>query len=163
MHSIPGDEARSGADARERTTAGCARGLCRSRLATLLAALLVPAFAPAAASAAPPTPAPACTHAVVNPEVETVACALPGGPRRYRLDVHFVGSHDDTDLSIAAALDGRPYACAPGSKTSLFAADGNVALHCLVDTGDAVGQDRQLELTLTIKHAQYESFDLTLE
>lgn len=116
---------------------------------------------PAVGSAAEQTPT--CAYATVNPEVGTLTCPLPAGAasRGHRLTVRFSGSHDDTKAKIDAALDGVPYPCADGSKTSLFAEDGNVSLFCRVAAGAGAG--RTLVLTITVTHAQYEGFELARE
>ena len=137
------------------------RPVVRALRALSVVALGVPPFAAAdggagavtAAASTPATPGRGafCDTAPINPEAMGIACALPPvGTTRVRLIAEFVGSHDDTKLSLVVTLDGKPIDCLPGSKTSLFAEDGTVALWCIADVG---GARPVVAATATIHHA----------
>lgn len=97
-----------------------------------------------------------CASKELNPQVQQVTCTLPAGAQRFRFRADFAGSHDDTKLSLAPTLGGKPTACGSGSKTDLFAEDGEVSLTCRVDV--SADAPRQLVVDLNIHHAQYVDF-----
>lgn len=83
-----------------------------------------------------------------------------GTTQLFRFKANFSGSHDDTKARMVTTLNGRPLACAAGSKTSLFAEDGDVSLECRFSVTEAAGTEHLLAVTLFWYHAQYMDFEL---
>ena len=121
----------------------------------LLSSLLSTLVAGASHAAATET----CTSESSTFDSRTITCVIEGTDtsQRYRLQANFTGGHDDTKASLVASLDGSPFACAPGSKTSLFGEDGEVSLWCDVASLPA-GRQSALQVTVTWGHAQYADF-----
>jgi hypothetical protein len=128
-----------------------------------LGLFILPTLAAPAAPRPEPSDAVACVPS--NPtggDIRIVTCRLPAN-RGHRLTVNFGGGHDDTSASISATLDGQPTQCGAGSKTSLFAEDGDVSLSCRIDAaGDAVAV-QTLVVTVLWSHAQYRDFVVVAE
>lgn len=82
-----------------------------------------------------------------------------GQPLRFKVD--FVGSHDDTQLSMTLTLDGAPVACSKDSKTWLNGEDGNVSLDCHFVLDGTAGTKRTLVATVNIWHAQIVAVELS--
>lgn len=88
--------------------------------------------------------------------------ARGAAPRRLRLVAHFSGGHDDTRASLVEpTLDGRPLACAPGSKPGLYGEFGDVKVDC----GFVVepGAGGQLRMTVRWSHAQFVGAELVAD
>ena len=104
----------------------------------------------------------ACSARPVPTDSQVVTCtvdrSMAGRPLRF--EARFVGSHDDTRIRLDATLDGAPLTCGVGSRTSLFAEDGEVGLDCrfVAPGSDAAAV---LEVALTVHHAQYVSASVT--
>ena len=92
----------------------------------------------------------ACTAREANPEKQDVKCAVQAA-RNYRFRASFSGSHDDTLVTLSAAVDGAPMACDAGSSTRLFGEDGDVQLLCLFSTRLA----GDVDIVLVHRHAQF--------
>ena len=122
---------------------------------------LAVAGALASAKAAEPS---ACAARLVLPESQDVRCPLDPSAlgRPMRFVAQFTGSHDDTRLGLTATLDGRPLICAPGSRTSLVAEDGEVSLDCRFRIDPRTTQP-VLEVALSVHHAQYLSAEVVHE
>ena len=117
-----------------------------------------------AAQAAPASrPADPCTvSGATGGDIRVVTCTVAAGGT-YRLSFRFRGGHDDTSASLSASLDGRPFDCGVGSKTTLFAEDGDIELHCRAEVAGDVGTDRSLMVTVLWSHAQYRDFSFSSE
>lgn len=108
-----------------------------------------------------------CTAVRVPADSQDVTCVLDpatlGQPLRFV--AAFAGSHDDTRLKLDATLDGEPLTCADGSRTSLFAEDGEVHLDCRFRAVAAKnsGAPPVLKVALTVHHAQFVSSSLAPE
>ena len=92
-------------------------------------------------------------------DTREIECAIPGAAQRLSFKALFAGGHDDTSASMTLNLDGTPLACDPGSKTKLFAEDGNVFLECRFSL-DAGAAPRKLGVALVWSHAQYTGVEL---
>lgn len=90
----------------------------------------------------------------------TVQCRLPPGAQQYRFVAHFSGGHDDTKAVLRPSLDGTPLACDSGSKTRLFAEEGEVSLDCSFSTPPS-GEAARFDVLLTWSCADYERAVLT--
>jgi hypothetical protein len=131
-------------------------------LLCLIATLFFQANAAAAAVGVPPAPsATACSVREVTADSQEIDCPLIGAAsaRRYRLQVHFSGGHDDTSASMSPTLDGAPLACDAQSKLTLFAEDGDVSLHCTFAVPAKPGARYVMRTTFTWNHAQYTRFE----
>lgn len=89
-------------------------------------------------------------------------CPLGVG-QNYTFRAHFTGSHDDTVLSLKAALDGETVACAEGSKTESRFEDGDISLECRFSIANAAGVTSVLGVMLKWHHAQYTGFELGVD
>jgi carbon monoxide dehydrogenase subunit G len=122
---------------------------------TLLAAM---AGAPSAtAQAIPP-----CQTVQARHDRLAVRCPWPADAMGLRFEAHFAGSHDDTEASLAATLDGTPLACAAGSKTRIDSTqdEGDVTLSCQLSAPVGGGAARQLVFQLRWYHARYTGFEV---
>ncbi|UUX97230.1 hypothetical protein [Aquabacterium sp. J223] len=121
------------------------------------------ALAWAGLSALPPAAAqaPACQALPRGTKSLVATCTLPAGTARpWRFRAHFEGSHDDSEVTIdSAVLDGRPLACADGSKTASRFEDGDVTLDCGF-TAPAGAAARRLVVTLSLHHLQLDRTEL---
>lgn len=82
-----------------------------------------------------------------------------GAPQNIRLVASFIGSHDDTELSMLATLDGAAVVCQAGSKTESTYEDGDVSLHCGFQFTAAAGNTAVLSIQLNHYHAQPDTMD----
>ncbi len=95
-------------------------------------AILVLALLASTAGASPAV-APSCQTATLNDEEGEPVCTLPAsaGVREFRFKARFLGSHDDSQVSLRLiALGGVPVACRQDSKTESRFEDGVVTLDC---------------------------------
>lgn len=125
------------------------------RLATLLLGLIqLPCHA------APPSPD--CEVQSQTYDSREVSCTIPAASqtRRFEFIARFSGSHDDTRASIRPSLSGQPLVCDEGSKTSLFAEDGDVSLQCRFTLQVAARDGARLLVTVRWSHAEYTDFQL---
>lgn len=131
----------------------------------LLPALVLTLGLPAHAQTPPPTTSPPCESTTPRNERREVACTLgtDWASRPLRFEARFSGSHDDTTLSLAATLDGRPLACGPGSKTASEYEDGDISLSCRFTLPDSSAKPPVLRVLLSWYHAQYTDFTLVAE
>ncbi len=84
------------------------------------------------------------------------------GVQQALFKVRFLGSHDDTQLSMTPALDGLPLTCGPGSKTSSRFEDGEITLECRFVIEAKVDSTHLLKMEIVWTHAQYDGFEFTL-
>jgi hypothetical protein len=75
--------------------------------------------------------------------------------------VMFLGSHDDTILSMTASLNGQPLTCDPGSKMSSRFEDGEISLECIFPVKAGAGAKQVLEMSIVWTHAQYAEYEIT--
>ena len=96
-------------------------------------------------------------------DVREAQCAIAATDRAQALSfkVLFAGGHDDTSASMTLKLDGQPMTCDPGSKTRLFAEDGNVFLECRFQL--PAGKPHALGADVVWSHAQYTAIELHAE
>lgn len=87
-------------------------------------------------------------------------CPLPAATRHFRFRANFSGGHDDTKASMTATLDEQPLTCEEGSKTRLFAEEGDVSLECRFSIAGASTAEHLLRVTLVWSHAEYTDFAL---
>ena len=107
-----------------------------------------------------PPPGSAC-EASANPgDSREVTCPVvaTGALQRFEFTVTFVGGHDDTKASIAVRLDGAPFDCEPGSKTSLYGEDGEVSLACRFALTAPAASRHAFAAEVIWTHAQYKAF-----
>jgi hypothetical protein len=119
----------------------------------------------AVTSASVAADAPPCAVRAQTPQGEPteIHCVIAADqPLRLRFVADFIGSHDDTELSIAPTLNGAPLTCAAGSKTQSTAEEGEVRLECAFVVA-AAKEPRALLIALRIFHAQYAAHRLTVE
>jgi hypothetical protein len=92
-----------------------------------------------------------------------VTCAFPasGADQRFAFKVKFLGSHDDTELSMTAALNQQSLSCEPGSKMSSRFEDGEISLECRFSVKAKAGSKQILEMHIVWTHAQYAEFEFT--
>jgi len=105
------------------------------------------------ASAADPV---ACTTPETTWKQRQVNCALPAGmtAQPMRFVARFGGGHDDTEVSLAVKLDGKPLNCAPGSNAGQVGGDGEVVLDCRFELA-AAPSARQLAVTVNYFHGEW--------
>lgn len=115
---------------------------------------------PVAQPVAQPASQAACEIASQTYDSREVACAIPASAesRRFEFIARFSGGHDDTRASIRPSLNGQPLVCDEGSKTSLFAEDGDVSLQCRFSAPADAGA--RLLVTVRWSHAEYTNFEL---
>lgn len=91
-----------------------------------------------------------------------IECPLnaTGTTQRFRFKANFSGSHDDTVVSMTAALNEAPLVCDKGSKTSLTGEDGDVSLECRFSVAEKADAKQVLKVKLSWSHAQYTDFEL---
>lgn len=130
----------------------------------LLPALLLAVLTPTA-SAAPAVPAAlACPVTTLNDEQANAACARPASlaGKEVRFKAHFLGSHDDTKVSLKSLLLGDvPVACREGSKTASRFEDGDVTLDCAFHLPATLPE--QLEVQIAMHHLQLDRTELVAE
>jgi hypothetical protein len=90
-----------------------------------------------------------------------VQCALRESdtPRKFRFEIRFTGGHDDTKASLSATLNGKPLTCDEGSKTKLFAEEGEVGIDCYFSSERIKGA-QELKVSVEWHHAQYSEHKL---
>jgi hypothetical protein len=88
--------------------------------------------------------------------------AASGSSQQITFRVRFLGSHDDTQLSMTPALNRQPLTCAPGSKTSSRFEDGEVTLECRFPVKAAAASTQVLDVEIVWTHAQYSEFEFTV-
>ena len=127
--------------------------------------LLAVAGAAAAVAAAPGQENRACESQSPGGDFVQFSCPMSAGDteRHWRFEAHFAGGHDDTSASMSLTLAGAPLYSEEGSKTRLFAEDGDVSLVCRFRVGSAAGARPVLGVALSWSHAQYVRTDLAAE
>ena len=128
-------------------------------------AMCIVSQAPAFAAETPPASSAqglACEAQTNGGDMIDFQCPLSTSvpTRRFRFNAHFAGGHDDTSASMTATLNGVPLACEEGSKTKLFAEEGNVSLNCSFSIARSAGAEQLLRVNLLWSHAQYTNFEL---
>lgn len=85
-----------------------------------------------------------------------VQCTLreSAKPRKFRFEIRFTGGHDDTKAWLSATLNGKPLTCDEGSKTKLFAEEGEVGIDCYFSSEQVKGA-QELKVSVEWHHAQY--------
>jgi hypothetical protein len=114
--------------------------------------------------AAPVRHEPSCeTHEPLPGERRNVSCLFfaTGQEQRVTFKVLFLGSHDDTRLSMTPLLNNQPLTCDLGSKTSSQFEDGDIALECTFSAKASVNSRQVLEMAITWTHAQYAGFEMS--
>lgn len=124
------------------------------------AILLLAGVAPAAKAAEPVQSEWPCEAQSTGGQGMSVQCTLPPGAQPYRFVAHFSGGHDDTKAVLRPTLDGRPLDCESGSKTRLFAEEGDISLDCRFSTPPS-GEAVRFDVLLTWSCADYERAALT--
>ena len=89
----------------------------------------------------------------------TCTFAVFGTDQRYVFKARFLGSHDDTALSMTATLNQRRLTCEPGSKTSSRFEDGEISLECRFSANGGANSQQVLEIDIEWSHAQYADFE----
>lgn len=122
-----------------------------------LALLLLAALTAPVAGASELHPAPECQSTVLNDEEAEAVCALPArapGGRTVRFQAHFLGSHDDSLVSLRlVTLNGAAIDCKEGSKTESRFEDGEVTLVCAI-TEPASGAGGEVKAKISLHHLQ---------
>jgi hypothetical protein len=125
-----------------------------------VAAICLAAMAPMITGASPADSVTgnklACTAKKGAGDVVDYSCPVvaTGAPQSFRFSATFVGSHDDTVLSMKPTLNGTAIVCEPGSKTSSSYEDGDVVLECRFKTTAKAGTNVLLVIGLKWYHAQ---------
>lgn len=139
--------------------------LACTRLVFLTGAVGVAVSVGSSAVAVEPPPAssgPACTESSPGYDAREVVCrfskAHSGG--RFEFRASFSGGHDDTSARLEPFIDDSPLVCDEGSKTRLFAEDGDVSLWCTFPVGDLAQKERVLKVVIRWSHAEYVGFGL---
>ena len=135
------------------------------RLPGLLAALLATASVPGAAQADDASRS-TCRVDATAYDAREITCPLApsGTARRVVFTARFSGGHDDTMARIETFLNGEPLRCGEGSRTSLFAEDGDVSLHCRFSVAAAAaGNAGMFRSIVRWSHAEYVGFDFADE
>jgi hypothetical protein len=94
-----------------------------------------------------------------------ITCVVAGTAADQRLvfRVKFLGSHDDTILSMTASLDGKPLDCDPGSRMSSRFEDGDISLECRFQVKAGAAAKQVLQMRVVWTHAQYAEHELTAQ
>lgn len=125
------------------------------------------AIAADAAAATPAKPNAQCeSRAPEFGDKRDVTCVFPatGANQRLVFRVNFLGSHDDTELSMTASLNQQELTCDPGSKMSSRFEDGEISLECRFSVKAAADAKQQvLEVGIVWTHAQYANYELTMQ
>jgi hypothetical protein len=105
---------------------------------------------------------PACESQTNGGDMIDFQCPLSTATptRRFHFKANFSGGHDDTSASMTATLNGTSLACDEGSKTKLFAEEGNISLHCSFSIAKSAGTEQLLRVNLLWSHAQYTNIEL---
>lgn len=111
---------------------------------------------------------PACHTELSRHDRAELRCPWPAGAPALRFDAHFAGSHDDTEATLGASVNGTPLACAAGSKTSIDSSrdEGDVTLSCRLTAPSAAppnSASAELRIALRWYHARYTGFELRVE
>jgi hypothetical protein len=120
---------------------------------------LLPLVLCTAANAAP------CASTELNTQELQAVCTVPAAPtpRPLRIQAHFLGSHDDSVVSLKPpTLNGVPMPCGAGSKTESTYEDGEVTLDCRL-LAPAAGEPRPLTVPLALHHVQLDRVELLAE
>ncbi len=131
----------------------------------LIAALVIAVVqAPVSAAGSDPVAAagaPVCESQSPGFEMLDVSCPLKasGKPQSFHFKALFTGGHDDTKATIEPTLNGQPLECEPGSKTSLFAENGDVSLDCKFSLKEKKGSPQVFKVAVVWTHCQYTDFE----
>ena len=85
-----------------------------------------------------------------------------GNTQHASFGIRFLGSHDDTQLSMTPALNGQPLTCGPGSRTSSRFEDGEITLECRFPLQAKADSRQLLEVEIVWTHAQYDGFEFAV-
>lgn len=124
--------------------------------------LSVAAFLSACATK-PPTafsPADACTVSSPTYDTREVQCQFPktAFAHKLRLQANFSGGHDDTMVRLEPFVGSSPLTCDEGSKTYLFAEDGDVSLWCIFSVANQLKEGGVFKVTIRWSHAEYMNY-----
>jgi hypothetical protein len=98
-------------------------------------------------------------------DMRNVTCVFTasGSNQHVSFKVRFLGSHDDTQLSMTSSLNKQPLTCGPGSKTSSRFEDGEITLECRFSVKAKADSRQTLEMGIVWTHAQYDDFEITVK
>ena len=105
------------------------------------------------------------SHAPEFGDKRDVSCPFvaSGKEQRLRFRVNFIGSHDDTELSMAPVLNQQALSCEPGSKLTSRFEDGEISLECSFTLKAKAGAKHVLDVAILWTHAQYADFEFVAE
>lgn len=108
------------------------------------------------------SPSDACTVSSPTYDTREVQCQFPktGHAQKYRLKANFSGGHDDTMARLESFIDNSPLHCDEGSKTDLFAEDGDVSLWCTFSVAAQSPGSGVFKATIRWSHAEYVSYEV---
>lgn len=132
-----------------------------SCLFPVLILALTPVYNTSALAAAPL----ACESVTLSERAAEAVCTLPAttAPKAVRLQAHFLGSHDDSEVSLQSTeLDGARVECRVGSKTESRFEDGEVTLDCRFTTV-AGSSSHRLKVRIALHHLQLDRTELVLD
>lgn len=124
-----------------------------------IALLSLSAFACALASAEPVP----CEGRSTGYGSGDLVCPLPGsaGAGHLKFQARFSGVHDDSSAGLAVTLDGKPLACADGSRPRIAGDAGGSTLECRLAIPAAPATVRRLTIHLLWYHAEPVGYELT--
>jgi hypothetical protein len=132
---------------------------------TIIQAVVTSLAFAAVATAAPGQENRVCESQSPGGDFVQFSCPLRtvGIAQQWRFEAFFSGGHDDTSASMSLTLDGAPLDCEEGSKTRLFAEDGDVSLMCRFHLRGVAGERLIVGVDLLWSHAQYVRTELVAE
>lgn len=104
----------------------------------------------------------ACSTSAPAYDAREVQCQFPKTElaRKFRLKANFSGGHDDTAARLEPFVNNSSLNCQEGSKTHLFAEDGDVSLWCIFSVADLVQDDGVFKVRIRWSHAEYMSYEV---
>ncbi len=106
------------------------------------------------------SPVAACEVRTQTHRAAELSCSAPkdGSPRGARIEVHFDGFHDDSQVSITLESGGQPVRCHPDDRTSLSGENGDegeVRLVCRFDAASVTRGAGGVTVRVDLHHAQF--------
>lgn len=136
-------------------------------LARVLLAFAFAAGLSACATKAPIVFSPSEACSVSSPTYDTreVQCQFPKTKfaRKFRFKANFSGGHDDTMARLEPFIGNSPLNCDEGSKTHLFAEDGDVSLWCIFSVADPIQGGGIFKVTIRWSHAEYMNYEVVAQ
>ena len=109
--------------------------------------------------------ASSCDSTALNTQEVQATCTVAAtpAPQALRFKAHFLGSHDDSVVSLKPPLlNNIPMRCGAGSKTESTYEDGEVTLDCRL-VAPASSEAGRLTVPLALHHLQLDRVELLPE